>query len=50
MVCCVGCSSLEQALANRDMELSKKNLLIQQLMSARQQQQQVQQQVYQDDG
>lgn len=45
-VCC--CSSLEQTLAKRDMELSRKNLLIQQLMAARQHHQQ--QEVHYDDG
>jgi hypothetical protein len=43
------CSTLEHELANRDMELSRKNLLIQQLMLARQQQQ-VQQSAYHEDG
>lgn len=49
MGCAAFCSTLQHELANRDMELSRKNLLIQQLMLARQQQQ-VQQQAYHEDG
>jgi len=51
LYCLCAYSTLEQALASRDMELSRKNLLIQQLMAARQQQQQQpQQQSCPDDG
>lgn len=61
VLCCCCCggagdcgvrSNLEQELASRDMELNKKNLLIQQLLAARQQQQQqhqIAQQPYFDD-